>query len=301
MPAMVPKIALCVLTTRDIVHWDLWADWMAGHEDKVAMFVHFSRKDMKNITQKVLRRRRIPRCIDTMWGDVSLVKAEGLLYAHALRDKNIRCTVLISPSDVPTRSFEYTYARLMRSAKSHVSFMQNVDGSANDGSSCIAFIKKRKCATSMRKYIDHRPCETISQWKILQRSDAKRFVAMLRDRGFVRLFSNQCVHFRPSGQAPDEYMFPLWINYLYRKKGSRRSVITHFIDANTTYVEFKGKRIWSPTKQRYDVRSAAHPVQIRHIGRARRREICEEGSMFMRKVDSANPARLRSSLPLTCR
>lgn len=298
---MAPKIALCFLATKDIVHWDVWSDWLRGNERKVAVYAHYSPKHAKNITQAVLRHHRVPRCINTRWGDASLVRAEGLLYAHALRNPQVRCMVLLSPSDVPVRSFAYTYARLMRSRKSYVSFMQTKEGRSTDSSGCTTFIRKRRCAALVDRYVDGRPCETISQWKVLQRSDAKRFVAMTRDRGFMRLFSNPCIELRPSGQAPDEIMFPLWINHLYHKKGSRRTVFGHFIDANTTYIEFKGKRFWSPTKNRYYVRTAPHPVQIRGIGRARRREICEEQCMFMRKVDTAHTGRLRSTLPLMCR
>jgi hypothetical protein len=210
--------------------------------------------------------------------------------------------ILVSPSDIPIRSFPYVYSRLMRSSKSYVSFMGDTRGQPKVNTPCTAFIKLRKCKDLAGEYVVDRQCVPIAQWKILQRSDAKRFVAMTRDRRYVRMFTSACIHFQPSGQAPDEFMFPLWINYLYNKKGSRKSVATHFIDANTTYLEFKGRRVWSPTKKRFVVLDAPHPVQIHGIGRARKRIICGEGCMFMRKVDRATPGQLRAAkLPLTCR
>lgn len=297
-----PKIGLCFLTTKNIAHLDVWKSWMEGYEDKVNIYVHYSPNHAKNITQCFLISRLIDETIPTKWGDVSLVKAEGLLYKAALKDRSVKSMILLSPSDVPVRSFEYIYNRLINAKTSYVSFMTQNDVEKEEGDSepCLWFIKQQKCKELIQEFITNKPCESISQWKVLRRDDAKLFVMMLKNVKFVSLFSKECVYFRASGQAPDEFMFPLWINYILQRNGLKGSCLSFFKHVVTTHVEFKGKRVWSKRKKKFVIRPAAHPVQIKGMGPRRKDIICDNESMFMRKVDNISTRRLQSFLPLDC-
>jgi hypothetical protein len=296
---MVKKLALCFLVTKNIAHWPIWERWMQGNEDKLAIFAHYSPSHASNITQRVLKENRIPKCIPTKWGDISLVHAEGLLYASALRDRAVSHVVLVSPSDIPITSFAHAYRRIVSSKRSFVGFMDDISGGFVEDYTCVNMLKSSPACTRLAEHyrLFDGECFGISQWKILNRPDAREFVNMLKVKPFVKLFSSRCTRILPHKRAPDEVMYTTWMNHRLHKR--KRKIYTHFRNENTTYVEFVGKIKWDSKRRRFYVQSAAHPTQIKRIGKRRARAACAEKSMFMRKVDLA-PDTLGDQVPLVC-
>ena len=104
------KIAFCFLIYDDINHEDLWFDFFKNvDKNKYNIYIHYK----SNKPLKYFEKYKINNCIDTKWGDVSLARAQILLYEKALEDTENKKFITVSNSCIPVKNFEYIYNFLM--------------------------------------------------------------------------------------------------------------------------------------------------------------------------------------------
>lgn len=247
------KIALCFLITRNLENWELWENWWKGYEDYVSFYFHISGKnfykhnpaaDYKFKTLAWERRIRTPHI--TMWGDYSLVMAEGYMYREALMNKENKYFCIISESEIPIRSFPDTYREIMstkknrlnmRSFRGYALYEGAIDANGNQiGMLKNCFPKKFIPISGKCKSKEDLRCLTMRsshQWKILNRQGAKDFVRMIENKEYMNAY-RECIVFDPTQLAPDELAFVNWIVLKHGTKG----LIRNYINQETTYADF---------------------------------------------------------------
>lgn len=268
------RLAICFLTTGDIAHLEVWERWWRGHEHQVKVYAHFSKKG--KITQDLLLQNRVDP-VPTRWGDISLVKAEAQLYKRALKDKRNTAFLLASAACIPVRAFHVVYRQAMKDPRRGLVNYRNTGGYVDDD--ITPFLPR--CRALLDRYgLSSSKCYASDQWKILSRQNAADFVAMWRDKNYVKLFSKACIRIVPDSLAPDEIMF---INWLVYKHGTLRSQVRRQL---VTWVAFSGKAIHAHHYKRMDERTAHN--------------ICDHKALFARKFQEASAPALERALPVTC-
>ena len=104
------RIAFCFLIYDTINHEDLWDVFFTGVDPSLySIHVHY-KTDVPLGSR--FESQKLPHCIPTNWGDISLVKAQNLLLEAALRDADTTHFVFISNSCIPLKSFAHVYGAL---------------------------------------------------------------------------------------------------------------------------------------------------------------------------------------------
>jgi GR25 family glycosyltransferase involved in LPS biosynthesis len=96
-----PRVGLLFLTRGDVLHPQIWRDYVEQAPDHVKIFSH--PKIAKDLDGGFLQGSAIKELIETGWGDVSLVQATRNLMARALQEQDLTHFVLLSESCVPIR------------------------------------------------------------------------------------------------------------------------------------------------------------------------------------------------------
>ena len=100
------KIAFCFLIYDSINHEDLWYLFFKNvNKDKYNIYIHY--KDNKPL--KYFEEYKLSNCIETSYGDISLVLAQNLLLEEAIKDNNNEHFIFISNSCIPLKNFNYIY------------------------------------------------------------------------------------------------------------------------------------------------------------------------------------------------
>ena len=98
-------LGLCFLIYDNINHERLWYNWLKNIDDKkYKIYIHYK----KNIKLKYFEKYKLNNCIETKWGDISLVKAQNLLLEYCITD-NCTHTIFLSGACIPLQKFEYIY------------------------------------------------------------------------------------------------------------------------------------------------------------------------------------------------
>jgi len=272
------KIALCFLVTKNIINLDVWKKWWKGHEDKINIYAHFSKKG--SITQPELLKNRV-KAVPTRWGDISLVNAERELYKKAYKNKQNAQFILISDSCVPIRTFDVVYKRLMKDKKRGILPYRSLGKYYKDD--LVPFKDKDKCIKLMEKFnFFTETSYACDQWKSLSRQNVHDFLKMYKNKSYVKLFSRFCTDIIPDSLAPDELMYINWLRYMYGSKNLKK----HVRNGLVTYVDFKGKAI--------------HPITYRQITDNLKRELCYSDGLFARKFVNPLEKKLLSQVPVKC-
>ena len=101
------KLAFCFLIYDEINHEELWKYFFDGADpSQYNIYIHYK----KDVPLHYFENKKIQNCIDTQWGDKSLVKASNLLFRTAYNDDvdNYKF-ILVSNSCVPFKSFNHVY------------------------------------------------------------------------------------------------------------------------------------------------------------------------------------------------
>lgn len=278
-----PVLAICFLAVRDVENMDLWRSWWAGHEDQVALYAHVSPGKRSNVKDHDLgaAMRRVPGAVPTKWGDVSLVRAEAVLYRAALKSKRNTFFLLASETCVPVRPFREVMARLMRAPTKGIMDLRSerdgfCPGGASDTGSDASLSCRAACLAKMRALGFAREGAAIwhaPQWKVLSRPNAMDFCDMVfaaRHRAWMRDFK-ACQVIAPREIAADEFMFASFLSVKYGRRG--------------------GGPWWDAARIRRGLVTAAafkspiHPVTYKGSGAGSciHHEICSTGAMFARK------------------
>ena len=77
------KIAFCFLIYDIINHEEIWNIFFKNIDiNKYNIYIHYK----TNVPLKYFEKYKLNNCIDTKWGDISLVQAQNILYTEALKD-----------------------------------------------------------------------------------------------------------------------------------------------------------------------------------------------------------------------
>ncbi|XP_064939832.1 glycosyltransferase BC10 isoform X3 [Musa acuminata AAA Group] len=131
-----PKIAFLFLARSNLPLDFLWhAFFQNAEEDKYSIYVHSEPGfvfDRTTTRSPFFFGRQIQDSIKVVWGEATMIEAERLLFAAALKDPANRRFALISDSCVPLYNFSYIYNYVMSSSKSFVdSFLDKREGRYN--------------------------------------------------------------------------------------------------------------------------------------------------------------------------
>ena len=109
------KIAFCFLIYDKINLEELWKLFFRDVDtNKYNIYIHYK----VNTPLKYFEKYKLDECIETKYGDVSLIHAHNLLFKKAYEDD---CYKLISLSQacIPFKSFEYIYNFLCKDNYGH--------------------------------------------------------------------------------------------------------------------------------------------------------------------------------------
>jgi hypothetical protein len=102
------KIAFCFLIYDQIIHEELWNLFLKDiDKSKYNIYIHYK----TNKPLKYFDEYKIDNCIETSWGNISIIKAQNILLKRGLDDDNtIFC--FLSGHCIPLKSFNYIYDNL---------------------------------------------------------------------------------------------------------------------------------------------------------------------------------------------
>ena len=111
------KIAFCFMVYDKINHEEVWKKFFeSADRSRYTIYIHYK----ENVETK-FDQYKLDHCIDTKWGDVSLVKASNLLFRTAFEDDAANYKfVLVSNSCIPLKSFDYMYDFLTKDDKAYI-------------------------------------------------------------------------------------------------------------------------------------------------------------------------------------
>lgn len=193
------KIAFCFLILDIIHHEDLWYRYLSNVDRrKYTIYIHYK----TDTPLKHFESYKLKNCIETAWGEISLVHAQNLLLEEALKDKKNAHFIFVSGTCIPLSHFDYTYAYL----KPNYSYFSNLPQEDS-------FPRSEQALS----YIDKKYIHKCHQWCILNRKHAQ---IMVEETDYLEWF-NVC---------PDEHSY---ITKLYVLSLERELVLT----LNTKNVE----------------------------------------------------------------
>lgn len=148
------KIAFCFLILDSIHHEELWYQFLQNVDTrKYSIYIHYK----TNQPLKYFESYKLKHCIETSWGDLSLVHAQNLLLKEALQDSQNEHFIFVSGSCIPLKHFDTVYSRL------DPSFSYFSD---SPQSSCFP-----RCNHALN-YLDKKFIHKSSQWCILNKKHA---------------------------------------------------------------------------------------------------------------------------------
>lgn len=181
------KIAFLFLIYSNIAHEDIWHRFFSGiPESLYKIYIHYKYDERL----KYFNHCKLKNCIETKWGDVSLVRAQNLLLKKAVEDNDITHFVFCSGTCIPLKHFNYIYTFLSRFDPdvSHFNMRPDKD--------CFP-----RCNNALN-FIDTKYIKKASQWSILSR---KHTQIILDSDIYIIWFSNTIA---------DEHCYITYLHYL---------------------------------------------------------------------------------------
>ncbi len=152
------KIAFLFLIYDKINHENIWIDFFKQDtENKCTIYIHYK----YNIKSDFFEKYKLKECVETAWGDISLVRAQNLLLTEAFKDPYNQHFIFCSNSCIPFKTFNYVYNFL------------------NESFSYFNILSQESCfprCTSSLNYIDKDNVKKASQWCILNRNHTKKIL-----------------------------------------------------------------------------------------------------------------------------
>jgi len=152
------KIALCFLIYNIINHENIWNLFLLNvNKNKYNIYIHYK----TNKPLKYFENNKLKNCIETKYGDISIVKAQNLLLQEALKDNNNSHFIFISNSCIPLKSFNYIY-NILNEKYSYFNIANH--------ETCFP-----RCDNTLN-FIDKKFIQKASQWCILNRKHANLMI-----------------------------------------------------------------------------------------------------------------------------
>lgn len=230
------KIAFLFLIYDIINLEELWNYFFLNvDKEKYTIYIHFK----NDVPLKYFEQYKLTNCIETKYGDVSLVIAQNMLLEEALKDKNNEHFVFLSNSCVPFKNFEFIYNKL------------SVD------KSYFNIAPQKSCFPRydfLLNSIERKNIQKASQWCILNRKHSEIIISYINSE-YVKLYKNV--------YAPDEccYITTLFTNNL------QKEIITTPNSANnaTTFTNWEGMDYAFPSNKRLKNYTFISEEEIRHL------------------------------------
>jgi hypothetical protein len=207
------KIAFLFLVYDKINHEELWKLFFDQDvSNRHSIYVHY-----KNVFHtKYFHDCILDNCVDTKWGDISLVKAQNLLLKEAMKDKDNLSFIFCSGSCIPLKTFDAVYNYI------------------NPCFSYFNIFPSEQCfprCNNAKKYVNVQHIQKASQWCILNR---EHVMSLLNDDIYIKWFEDT---------IGDEHCY---ITYLCYKKYNHQLILTHdAIENATTFANWNdGKYIY---------------------------------------------------------
>jgi hypothetical protein len=212
------KLALLFLIYDEINQEELWHDWFKNIDtNKYSIYIHYKipPTDKK---LKYYENNKIKNCIETAWGDISLVKAQNALLENALKDSSNTNFIFLSNSCIPLKTFTHVY-----------DFLDVNKSYFNLGRKDHIFPRYDK----IKNYTDSNNISKAAQWCILSRKHAE---ILYNDRNIYYEWYNGV-------DVPDESAYITYLNH----KNLQNELITTNNSANngTTFTN------WSDMDYKY--------------------------------------------------
>ena len=198
------KLAFCFLIYDLINHEELWNIFFKNVDpNKYSIYIHYK----TNKKLKYFEKYKLNNCIETIYADISLVKAQNLLLQEALNDESNTNFIFVSGSCIPLKSFNHVY-NFLEEAYSYFGL--------NPQTLCFP-----RC-NNLLNFVKKEFIQKAGQWCILNRKHAK---IMLESTDYLTWYKNI--------YAADEhcYIINLYINNLQNE----------IIDLFTTYRNWESK------------------------------------------------------------
>jgi hypothetical protein len=201
------KIAFCFLIYDQINLEEIWSRFFK-EVDPSLYSVHVHYKTQKPL--KYFEAAKLRDCIDTQWGDLSLVRAQNLLIADALKDPATTHCILLSNSCIPLKSFAQVAAHL-DPGRSYF----NIGDPARCFPRCLF----------VTQFVESRFIQKASQWCILNRKHA---TLVTESTDYLEWFA--------ACNAPDEHCY---ITKLFAARLREELVLTkNAADSATTFTNW---------------------------------------------------------------
>ena len=206
---MTAKLAFLFLIYDKINCEELWYTFFKNVDpNKYSIYIHY--KD--NVQLKYFEKYKLTNCVNTSWGDISLVHAQNLLLNSAIKDPLNRHFIFLSNSCIPLKSFDNIYNLL------------------DINYSYFAMCDQTHCfprCNEVKQYLSIDNIQKSSQWCILNR---KHSLIMINDNEVIKYFKNIF--------AADEHVY---ITLIY-KNNLQNEIISSY---KTTYTDWSSGQIMS--------------------------------------------------------
>jgi len=159
------KLAFCFLIYDVITLEELWEIFFDNVDpEKYAIYIHYK----VQTPLKFFEQYKLTNCIETYYGDVSLIHAQNLMFAKAYEDGCDKM-INVSQSCVPLKSFDYIYYFLTKDDLCQFNVYPNQDGCFPRCDSLLQFYKKEAIQKS-------------AQWLVLNRTVCEVILNIKKDR-----------------------------------------------------------------------------------------------------------------------
>ena len=209
------KLAFCFLIYGDIECEELWYEFFKNvNHSRFNIYIHY--KENKPLVW--FERYKLNKCIDTIYGEFSVVAAMNLLLEQAYKDIENESMIFLSGHCVPFKSFDHIYSLL----DSNKSYFNICDPAVQNYSRCDPALK----------FIPRSILQKSSVWSILNR---KHTSVLIDNPVYLEWFKDV-----PSA---DEHCY---ITYLFHRGFECELITTPNIAFATTFVN------WSDYDYKYN-------------------------------------------------
>ena len=203
------KVAFLFLIYDIINFEDIWNTFFFNVDNnKYNIYIHYK----YNKPLKYFEKYKLGNCIDTNYGDITLVLAQHILLIEALKDEKNEHFIFLSNSCIPFKNFEYIYNNLCID-KSYFNLMY-----------------QRYFPNYLLNFIDFKYIKKASQWCILNKKHSNIMIKNITNIIFYKdIF------------APDEIFY---ITTIYMNELQDETILTNNCSNDaTTFTNWEGEEM----------------------------------------------------------
>jgi hypothetical protein len=211
------KIAFCFLIYDIINNEELWNIFFRNIDNnKYNIYIHYK----TNKPLKYFEKYKVNNCINTNYGDITIINAQNILLEKALCDIDNKHFIILSNSCIPFKSFNYIYNTLIED-KSYFNITPQ--------SHCFP-----RCNNTLN-FIDSKYIQKSAQWCILNR---KHTELMIYKNEYIKWFNY-------SETVPDEHCYIT--NIFYHNLQNEIITTNNASNDATTFINWEGMNYKYPS------------------------------------------------------